>query len=120
MSDQDFPHIPNFKEFRCQKPNMCFELKPLVEQHGESIADLYDRTGALTLKVGDLNSKSEERSKVINWIITIGVSLVGISVVNLGVLLIWIGSANAQLAYLKESDTRQSDLLYKIEHQTKP
>ena len=112
--------LHNYKEFRCQKPNLCIELKPLVEQHDDSIAELYRDTGELKRSVSDLNTKNTERAKVMNWVVTGILSLVGISIVNLGVLLIWIGSANVQLQYLKESDTRQSDLLYKIEHQTKP
>ena len=90
----------------------------MVQQHAESIGELYDKTNHLDKQVGDLQTKNDERGKVMNWVISGILSLVGISVVNLGVLLIWIGSANTQLQYLKESDSRQSELLYRIEHQT--
>ena len=118
MSDQNL-QLHNYKEFRCPKPGLCLELKPLVDQHDESIGELYDRAGELARKVSDIQVKDGERGKVIGWIVAIGISLLGVSIVNLGVLLIWIGSANVQLQYLKESDGKQSDLLYKIEHQTK-
>ena len=78
----------------------------------------------LCLKLSDrlyiLETRSQERD--VNWgrLWTAVLTLIGLAILNTGTLIYWIGGTNERLAYFKESDARQNEALYRLEHPGKP
>ena len=78
----------------------------------------------LCLKLSDRVLSIETRlvDRDINWgrLWTAVFTLIGLAVINTGTLIYWIGGTNERLQYFKESDQRQNEMIYRLEHPNNP
>ena len=100
----------------CPNNGICLTVLPRLKTVEDDVRGLK----VSTLKIDHLETVLSERDKTGSKVWNAVLCLLGLSIVHFAAFLIWVGGTNERLAQFKESDARQNEQIFRLEHSQKP